>query len=161
MGKRGRRRALCENAEEDDYYCNDSISDEQNNNINTNIENANIDNITDDKLFQLCKDYTQKCDHLKYIGPADIRRFDNEYMEHLNVHVYCAPIIEEFLDCALFILNNEYKQHNMLMWGSKEEYENILESFKYQLCIKLSKYYIGTPSRDRLNVFIPFNNLVI
>lgn len=161
MGKRGRRRTLRENAEDEDYFLNDSINDDESSTMNVIIHNEDVDNVTDEKLYQLCKDYTRKCDHLKYIGPSDIRRFDNEYMAHMNVHVYCAPIIEEFLDCALNILFDEYKHYKILMWGSEKEYKQILESFKYQLCIKLSKYYIGKTSRDRLNLFIPFNNLVI
>jgi len=170
MGKRGRRRALCENKKDEDesYYYDDSFDEHANLKNTTNIEN--IYSKTEEKLFKLCKDYAHKCDHLKYIGPSDIRRFDNEYSDYIGFHASCAPIVVEFLECALKLLIDEYKNLNnydrreasedrrfaskdrreaskdtALPYTAKpyiqDQYDLYLESFKYQLCIKLSKYY--------------------
>ncbi len=149
MGKRGRRRALCENKKEDEsYYYDDSFDEHTNLKNTTNIEN--IYSKTEEKLLKLCKDYAHKCDHLKYIGPSDIRRFDNEYSDYIGFHASCAPIVVEFLECALKLLIDEHKNlNNYDRLPSKDtakpyiqdQYDLYLESFKYQLCIKLSKYY--------------------
>ena len=93
MGKRGRRRALCENKKDEDesYYYDDSFDEHANLKNTTNIEN--IYSKTEEKLFKLCKDYAHKCDHLKYLGPSDIRRFDNEYSDYIGFPASCAPIV--------------------------------------------------------------------
>lgn len=141
MGKRGRRRALCENKKNDEdesYYYDDSF-DEHNANLKNTTNTENIYYNTEENLFKLCKDYAHKCDHLKYIGPSDIRRFDNECSNYVGFHASCAPIIVEFLECALKILIDEYKKFNN--YDIQDQYDLYLESFKYQLCIKLTKYY--------------------
>ena len=157
MGKRGRRRALCENKKDEDesYYYDDSF-DEHNANLKNTTNIENIYSKTEENLFKLCKDYAHKCDHLKYIGPSDIRRFDNEYSDYIGFHASCAPIVVEFLECALKLLIDEYNNLNNYdrRFASKDtdlpyttkpyiqdQYDLYLESFKYQLCIKLSKYY--------------------
>ena len=147
MGKRGRRRALCENKKKDDeesYYYDSS--EEQYTKSNVTTHDGNIYNTTEEKLFELCKDYTHKCDHLKYIGPSDIRRFDNECYEYIGLHAYCAPIVVEFLECALKILIDECKKLKIFC-KLEDQYDICLESFKYQLCIKLSKYYTAEGAR--------------
>ena len=167
MVKRGKRRAIYENKNKknnDDEFYYESVDDKNANLKNTSSHTENIYLDTEENLFKLCKDYAHKCDHLKYIGPSDIRRFYNECSDYVGYNASCAPIVVEFLECALQILIDEYKKidkRRLLRLGASKEssvpeappsiqdqYDLYLESFKYQLCIKLSKYYTGGGMRS-------------
>jgi hypothetical protein len=159
MGKRGRRRALYKNekkhSENEDEFYYKNLEEESK---TIECSDYNIDQIernTNRILSELCKDYRGMCDCLKYIDSSDIRRFVIDHKKYTEMDAWCAPVLDEFLECAIYILMKENKKMTKISGGKYydetfDNYDVCLKSFRFQLCLTLSKYYIRKPTRKEI-----------
>ena len=161
MGIRGRRRETAKGAAEDaecvEYDESSSVDGEEGRFIPLSLIEAD----TDDSLIRLCEDFRKSSDYLTFIGASDIRTWIRDYHKYSNKDARCSAILNQFLECALKILEDEDIYANTCSEPKESlnipygEYNRVLGSLRYQLCMKLTKYYV--PSKVRMGSIDDFD----
>lgn len=151
MGVRGRRRELGETEDSEEDYVEDGyVSDDGG--PSKFVPASLVESDTDDILTDLCENYRRKTEYLRYICVGDLRLWVSRYYRYPTQNANLSPILNEFLDNALSILENEQYvpcSENLPDMPNCSR-NKLLGSLRYQLCQKLSKYYV--PPKDPIRV---------
>lgn len=149
MGVRGRRReqkAALEAEEVDDHSVDDDDLPE------VFIPASLVESETDDLLQELCEEYRRVAPHLRYVCAGDLRLWVRRYPTYPEKDAKLSPQLGEFLRTALGILEDEQSapcSEDLPEFPTAPRCK-LLGSLRYQLCQRLTKYYV--PQRDPLRV---------
>jgi hypothetical protein len=154
MGIRGRRRETAKGAAEDTEYAEYEEYSSNDGEEGKFIPLSLVEADTDDALLRLCEDFRKSSDYLRYVGPSDLRVWVRDYRKYANRDARCSEILNKFLECAIKILQDEDdaecsepKESLNIPYG---EYNRVLRSIRFQLCQKLTKYFVPSASRIRM-----------
>lgn len=150
MGVRGRRRELGDHEEAEEVPTEyDSDDDGPPNFIPASL----VESDTNDTLESLLDEYRRKSEYLRYVCPGDLRLWVARSPRYQLRNARTAPDLSEFLEHALRILEGEQdapcSEDPPLAFPNCPR-TGILGAMRYQLCEKLSKYYVTHKDHARI-----------
>lgn len=153
MGIRGRRRETARGAAEEEVENENNTDTDGEGNPKT-VPWSLIESDTDDTLTKLCEDFRKDCVYLRYVCAGDLRVWVSDYRKYANKDARCGWLLNDFLECAMAILAeedtrycSEPRESLNIPYG---EYSRILGSLRYQLCMKLTKYFVPNSNKIRM-----------